>query len=502
MSATPAFRPGHLVMVDIPGKTLDAETAAFLREHEIRAVCLFRKNLGSEDEIRQLTADLREVMGPLGLIGIDQEGGSVIRATSVPQAPAAMALGAIGDEALAEEVGAAVARSLRHLGINWNFAPVLDVNNNPANPVIGERSFGEDPERVIRLARAWMRGSLREGVACCVKHFPGHGDTHVDSHHALPTVDKSLAALEALELRPFRALASGHAGDLAAPAVMTAHIVYPQLDAEHPATLSKTILGGVLRQNLGFGGVVITDALMMKAVFERYGYARASVLALQAGADMPLAQGSRAEQAEVLDAIAAALVAGQLSLAEVQAAAARIETLARAYPLARRDYAAGQREADDALMYRAWAQSLCALRGATPPAAERPLRVITQASVASDGVSEAGLPVEAVAALFDAHFRDVEFLHLPKLSALGAADLPRDGRLNVLVSNQRARYGAAAAEAAVDLHLAIWNPFQVLDLPQAPAVVTWGYAEGAMSALRAWLQGRQSATAQPPVTLN
>jgi beta-N-acetylhexosaminidase len=502
MSATPAFRPGHLVMVDIPGKTLDAETAAFLREHEIRAVCLFRKNLGSEDEIRQLTADLREVMGPLGLIGIDQEGGSVIRATSVPQAPAAMALGAIGDEALAEEVGAAVARSLRHLGINWNFAPVLDVNNNPANPVIGERSFGEDPERVIRLARAWMRGSLREGVACCVKHFPGHGDTHVDSHHALPTVDKSLAALEALELRPFRALASGHAGDLAAPAVMTAHIVYPQLDAEHPATLSKTILGGVLRQNLGFGGVVITDALMMKAVFERYGYARASVLALQAGADMPLAQGSRTEQAEVLDAIAAALVAGQLSLAEVQAAAARIETLARAYPLARRDYAAGQREADDALMHRAWAQSLCALRGATPPAAERPLRVITQASVASDGVSEAGLPVEAVAALFDAHFRDVEFLHLPKLSALGAADLPRDGRLNVLVSNQRARYGAAAAEAAVDLHLAIWNPFQVLDLPQAPAVVTWGYAEGAMSALRAWLQGRQSATAQPPVTLN
>lgn len=499
MSATPAFRPGHLVMVDIPGKTLDAETAAFLREHEIRAVCLFRKNLGSEDEIRRLTADLREVMGPLGLIGIDQEGGSVIRATSVPQAPAAMALGAIGDEALAEEVGAAVARSLRHLGINWNFAPVLDVNNNPANPVIGERSFGEDPEQVIRLARAWMRGSLREGVACCVKHFPGHGDTHVDSHHALPTVDKSLAALEALELRPFRALASGAE---AAPAVMTAHIVYPQLDAEHPATLSKTILGGVLRQNLGFGGVVITDALMMKAVFERYGYARASVLALQAGADMPLAQGSRAEQAEVLDAIAAALTAGQLSLTEVQAAAARIETLARAYPLARRDYAAGQREADDALMHRAWAQSLSALRGAQPPAADRALRVITQASVASDGVSEAGLPVEQVAALFAGHFSDVEFLHLPKLSALGAADLPRDGRLNVLVSNQRARYGATAAEAAVDLHLAIWNPFQVLDLPQAPALVTWGYAEGAMSALRAWLQGAQAAAGVPPVTLN
>lgn len=492
-----AFHPGHLVMVDIPGKSLDAETAAFLREQHIRAVCLFRKNLGSEAEIRQLTSDLREVMGPLALIGIDQEGGSVIRATSLPQAPAAMALGAIGDETLAEEVGAAVARGLRHLGINWNFAPVLDINNNPANPVIGERSFGDDPALVTRLARAWMRGSLREGVACCVKHFPGHGDTHVDSHHALPSVDKSLAELEALELKPFRALAQG---EVVAPAVMTAHIVYPQLDPEYPATLSRRVLTGILRESMGYEGVVITDALMMKAVFERFGYARASVLALQAGADMPLAQGSKEEQAETLRAIAAALADGSLGAAQLHAAQARLETLARAYPLVTRDYAPGQREADDALMHRAWAQSLSALRGATPPALNRPLRVVTQASVASDGVSEAGLPVEQVAALFAA-FGDVEFLHLPYLRQLKAADLPRDARLNVLVSNQRKRYAETAREAAVDLHLALWNPFQVLDLP-APAVVTWGYADGALAALKSWLQGQGVASATPPVTLN
>src|SRR5574343_336325 len=139
---TTAVQPGQRVMVDIPGKSLDADTAAFLRDRKIRAICLFRKNLGTEVEIRQLTADLRAVMGDKALIGIDQEGGSVIRATSLPQAPAAMALGAIGDEALAEATGAAVARGLRHLGIHWNFAPVLDINNNPANPVIGERSFG------------------------------------------------------------------------------------------------------------------------------------------------------------------------------------------------------------------------------------------------------------------------------------------------------------------------------------------------------------------------
>ena len=489
-----AFQPGHLVMVDIPGKKLDADTANFLREHQIRAVCLFRKNLGTEEEIQQLTADLRAVMGDKALIGIDQEGGSVIRATSLPQAPAAMALGAINDAALAEEVGAAVARGLRHLGINWNFAPVLDINNNPANPVIAERSFGEDAERVTRLARAWMRGSLSEGVACCVKHFPGHGDTHVDSHHALPTVDKTEAELEALELIPFRALAPE------APAMMTAHIVYPQIDPDHPATLSKPILTGILRDHIGFDGVVITDALMMKAVHDRYGHARGAVLALQAGADMPLAQGSLVEQDDALRAIAEAMENGDLTSEQVQRARTRLDRLATAYPLARRDYAPAQREADDELMHRAWSQSLCALRGATPPALDRKLRVVTQASVISDGVSEAGLPVEGVAALFAA-FTDVEFVHHPHLRQLKAGELPRDDRLNVLVSNQRGRYGAAAAGAEIDLQLAIWNPFHVLDNP-APALITWGYGDGAMAALKSWLEGRISATAVPPVTLN
>ena len=490
------FLPGQLVMVDIPGTSLDAETADFLRSNSIRAVCLFRKNLGSESDIRQLTADLRAVMGAGALIGIDQEGGSVIRATSLPQAPAAMALGALADEALAEQVGAAVARGLRSLGINWNFAPVLDVNNNPANPVIGERSFGEDPALVTRMARAWMRGSLREGVACCVKHFPGHGDTHVDSHHALPTVDKSLAELEALELLPFRALASG---EQAAPAIMTAHIVYPQIDPEYPATLSHAMLTGLLRERIGYQGVIITDALMMKAVYDRYGHAKAAVLALRAGADMPLAQGSKEEQAATLAAIGAALAAEELSEPLLSQARARLDALAAAYPALTSDYAAEQRAGDDALMHKVWAQALTTLRGAKPPARHQRLRIITQASVISDGVSEAGLPASAVATLFDG-FSDVRFVHLPDLRALHASDVPQDGRFNVLVSNLRRRYGPAAAEAQLDLHLAMWNPFQVLDLP-APALISWGYAEGALAAVRAWLRGEMTATATPPVSL-
>ncbi len=208
MSATnvarPAFHAGELVMVNITGKALDREQADFLRRHRIRAVVLFRENLGNEAEIRALTADLRDVLGAKALIAIDQEGGAVVRALSLPQAPSAMALGAGGDTALTERVGAAVARGVRSLGFNWNFAPVLDVNNNSANPVIGERSFSADPMEVARLGGAWMRGALSERVACCVKHFPGHGDTHVDSHLELPVVDKPRDVLESLELLPFR----------------------------------------------------------------------------------------------------------------------------------------------------------------------------------------------------------------------------------------------------------------------------------------------------------
>jgi beta-N-acetylhexosaminidase len=499
-----AFHPGHLVMVDIPGISLDVATAEFLRRHHVRAICLFRRNLGTEAQVRQLTSDLREVMGPHALIGIDQEGGSVVRATFLPQAPAAMALGAVDDEALCEDVGAAVARGLRSLGINWNFAPVLDVNNNPANPVIAERSFGEDPEAVARLAGAWMRGSLREGVACCVKHFPGHGDTHVDSHHALPKVDKSLAELEALELRPFRALAHAHGDTPAAPAVMTAHIVYPQIDPDHPATLSRPILTGLLRESIGYDGVVITDALFMKAIYEKYGHALGAVMALQAGADMPLAQGNLIEQAAAIKAIEAALQQGHLLPADVKRSEARLVALADRYPVAPRVYDAARREADDAVMRDAWARSLTAFDGAgkkaSPPAKGAALRVVTQRAVDCDGVSEAGLPAERVEALF-ASFPDVEFVRLDDLRRIDAATFPQDGRVNVLVSNHRTRFGDAAAAARPDLHLALWNPFQLFDIA-APSVVTWGYADGALAAVQAWLEGRAQAGGRSPVKLS
>ena len=487
------FHPGQLVMVNIQGTALDAAQARFLREHRIRAVCLFRGNLGSEAEVRRLTAELREVMGEGALIGIDQEGGSVVRATFVPQPPAAMALGACGDAALAEAVGEAVGRGVKSLGFNWDFAPVLDVNNNPANPVIAERSFSEDPAEVTRLAGAWMRGALRAGVACCVKHFPGHGDTHVDSHLALPVVDKPLAALEALEFAPFSALRHE------APAMMTAHIVYPQLDPEHPATLSGKVLGRLLRRQWGYDGVVITDSLVMKAIHERYGHDRAAVLALQAGADMVMALGSQFEQRAAIHSIAAARASGALHDDALRTAHARLEALARRFPARGAAYPAMQRADDDVLMRSAWSRALTGVGSPRAPRLDQPLRVVTQRSVPCDGVSEAGPSGEQVAALF-AGFGDVQLVQLNSLVHAEGEIAAQDGRCTVLVSNHRDRYRPASRAWRVDLQLALWNPFQVLDIA-APAVVTWGYADGALDALRAWLEGRGALPGQAPVRL-
>lgn len=483
------FDPGRLVMVDIPGKSLDAQTAAFLREQKIRSVCLFRKNLGTEDEVRALMRELIDVLGPDALIGIDQEGGAVVRATFLPQPPSAMALGAGGDAARAEAVGAAVARGLKSLGINWNFAPVLDVNNNPANPVIAERSFSNDAAEVTRLAAAWMAGSLREGVACCVKHFPGHGDTHVDSHHALPTVDKSRAELDALELVPFKALAP------VAPAMMTAHIVYPQLDPERPATLSPQLLKGILRDDFGYDGVVITDALMMKAVAERFGYAKSAVMAIEAGADMVLAQGSPEEQLVAINALRDAFASGRLTPTQGETANRRLDALAAAYPARCVDDSAA-RAADHALMAEAWAAGLTALRGATAPALDAPIRVIVQGDVPTDMVSEAGPTGRQAVALFEA-FTDAQIQMVDDIAKLDWATVPQDGRVNVLVSTRRARYGAAAAGWRPDLHITLWNPFQAVDVA-GPTVITWGFAPGALAGVKAWLEGRQPALGRAP----
>jgi beta-N-acetylhexosaminidase len=465
-------------------------TADFIRANGIRGVCLFRGNMTDSVQLAKLTADLREAMGPNALIAIDQEGGAVVRSTWVPAPPAAMGLGAADDADLAYRTGAAVARAAKSLGFNWNFAPVLDLNNNPNNPVIAERSFGAEPARAVELAMAWMAGSHAEGVACCVKHFPGHGDTHVDSHRDLPTVDKALPELDALELAPFRAAAP------VAPAMMTAHIVYPAIDADNPATMSPAILDGILRKQWHYKGVIITDGMDMHAIAGRYGVGNAAVRALLAGADMVMALGTPETQNETLDAIAAALADGSLSQAAVDERLARLNALAQAYPCQQRSYK--EDAADRLIMAEGWRRALTARGNPQRPAPGSKLRLVVRQDVVSDGVSEAGVPAATVAASLGKLF-DVELVTFADANTFDWSSLPQDGRFTVLVSTSRLRYGDnARSNWKPDLHLALWNPYQALDI-QSPALMTYGFAAPALEAVNAWLSGELEATGRCPV---
>jgi beta-N-acetylhexosaminidase len=327
-------------------------------------------------------------------------------------------------------------------------------------------------------------------VACCVKHFPGHGDTHVDSHRDLPTVDKPLAELERFEFAPFRR-AAPHA-----PAVMTAHIVYPALDADNPATMSRAILSNLLRERWGYDGVIITDGMDMHAIAHRYAAGEAAVNALVAGADMVMAIGSRATQEETITAIAAAILDGRLPLPEVQARLARLDRLARAHPAGSAPYTT--EEADRALMAHAWRLALTARGDPLRPAPGAKVRLVARQDVVSDGVSEAGVPAGAIAAMLGRLF-DVDLVTFADAETFDWNTLPADGRFTILASTSRRRYGPhARATWTPHLHLALWNPYQALDFA-APALMTYGFAPPALDAVRAWLGGEIEAQGHCPV---
>ncbi|WP_244501235.1 glycoside hydrolase family 3 protein [Streptomyces sp. TP-A0874] len=299
----------------------------------LTAVGLFGRNIASPEQLAALTARLREERPDL-LVAIDEEGGDVTRLESRTGSsfPGNLALGAVDDPELTGAVARELGRRLADCGVNLNWAPSADVNSDPNNPVIGVRSFGSAPELVARHTAAYVEGLQDAGVAACTKHFPGHGDTAVDSHHDLPRIDADLETLHGRELTPFRAaVAAG------TKAVMSAHILLPALDPRHPATLSRAALTGLLRApvssgGLGFEGLIVTDGMEMRAVSGSYGLERGSVLAIAAGADAICVGGGLADEGTVdrlRDALVAAVDSGELPRERLADAADRVRALAR-----------------------------------------------------------------------------------------------------------------------------------------------------------------------------
>jgi beta-N-acetylhexosaminidase len=325
---------GQVLVVGFQGLTPSPEIIDLIQNHHVGNIILFSRNTYDAQQLRTLTHDLQKLAREAGhrhplLISIDQENGTVRRLG--PDAtffPGNMALGAIGSEQMAYKVVRVAGLELLELGVNFNLAPVVDVNNNPANPVIGNRSFSEDPQQVARLGAAAVRGWQDAGVIACLKHFPGHGDTAVDSHLALPILPYALERLETVELVPFK---SGITAGV--ETIMSAHISFPTIthDETLPATLSPIILRGLLREQLGFQGVIISDCLEMKAISEGVGIARGSVLSLLAGIDLVLISHLYERQRTGITAIQEALQTGELPPDILQQAVGRVIRLKERY---------------------------------------------------------------------------------------------------------------------------------------------------------------------------
>ena len=316
---------GRLLLLAFEGDTAPLET---LRELSPAGFLYYPSNIPSTESVRASTRALQETATYPLLFGVDQEGGpfTSYRVDEATVFPGNMALAATGQPELAYAVGKASGRELAYAGFNLTFAPVVDVNSNPDNPIIGIRAFGADPDTVSRFGIAYLEGLEAAGVAGVAKHFPGHGDTSVDSHLGLPSVHADRARLEEVELPPFRALI-----DAGVPGVMSAHVVFPALEPGIPATLSSAALSDLLRSDLNFGGVVVTDFMDMQAITDHYGAGEAAVKSVVAGADLVLLGPDPEVQRQVYRALRKAVSDGHLSEARVLEAVTRTEAVARAY---------------------------------------------------------------------------------------------------------------------------------------------------------------------------
>ena len=488
-----ALGPGALVWAGFDGAQAPGALLDAIRAGQIGGVLLFalRGNIRSGEQVRAM---LREIQAaalaggyPPVPVGVDQEGGSVVRLGYRAVFPSAMALGAIGDVALVERVAGAVAAGLRADGIAVNHAPVCDVNVEPRNPVINTRSFGDDPATVAQLAAAWVRGSEGAGVATTPKHFPGHGVSPVDSHHTTVDVHADRATLEGRELVPFRAaLAAGASG------VMTAHVRYPALDADNIATLSPAILTRLLRDELGFTGLLMTDSLDMAGITQVETQGAVVARAVRAGIDAVMVT-----TGIELQVAASERIATQVPAARVLEALRRADEFRRRFGVTVPD----QEFDDDPARELA---ALVARRSITRVGPAQPqldsMRVTFLGAPRLSPVEELRDPLGVFEAALRERFRDrVVFGHEGQVPD-GDAPLVLCSSSAAFDAEQTARLRALAPRAA--LLCAMRSPYDVLLAPELPALLSYGEVPVSLEALAAVLAGERAPEGRPPVRLS
>ncbi|MEK4714071.1 beta-N-acetylhexosaminidase [Sporosarcina sp. FSL K6-5500] len=321
---------GQLLVIGVEGTSFSSEMDNLIRNYHVGGVIIMGRNVATTNEMLQLINGIKKANEhnkiPL-FLSVDEEGGRVSRLpVGIPKLPTSAQIGKLNDESVSYRAGTYLAGVLNEFGYNMNFAPVLDVNSNPRNPVIGNRSFGSDPYQVAKLGISTMHGMMDNDIIPVVKHFPGHGDTVVDSHKALPKVETTLEALRNVELVPFqKAIEEG------ADAVMVAHILFPALDPDYPSSMSKAIITGLLRNEMKFEGVIITDDLTMGAIANDYTIPEAAVQSFIAGSDQLLVVRDYEVQLNTLNAFIKAIETGEITEERLNESVKRILTLKEKY---------------------------------------------------------------------------------------------------------------------------------------------------------------------------
>jgi beta-N-acetylhexosaminidase len=507
---------GQMLLVGFQGTTAPDYILDWLAAGRIGGVILFARNVESPQQLADLTYACHTAARRPILISIDQEGGYVARLRAqqgFSESPGALALSAAQDgEQYSESVSRMLATEMRAVGINWDYAPVLDLSYNADNPTVGTRSFGADKDRVAQLGVAATLGFQSGGVAACAKHFPGLGNTSVDTHEALPTLATALDDLLQNDLLPYRAVV-----DAGIASIMTTHTIYSTLDATYPVTLSPVVVNRLLRGELGYQGVVTTDCMEMKAIADNYGPGEAAVLAALGGIDIVLVSHTRSMQEAAYDALLQAAISGRLPQATIDAAVERIQALKARFAITDApNVDLIRNEMHQGLTLDAARAGLVTLRANADllplPTDQRVLLVefasYLESSVAGGDsmtsfatyLNDRAGQVQAIALKSDGSDPDA-YAQAKQLAA--QADILLLATRNAhLLPNQHERARTLMQTAQRTLLLCLRNPYDAGVLPAADAVLcTCGDAEPSLMAAVDALLGTVTPSGQLPVTV-
>jgi beta-N-acetylhexosaminidase len=489
---------GQCFMVGFQGTSAPQYLLEWLHEGRVGGIILFARNVENPRQLAALTRSLHAAAAFPLLISIDQEGGTVARLRGgFTESPSAMALARTGSEDNARQAYAILGAEMRALGINWDYAPVLDMAYNRENPTVGTRSFGADPQVIGAYGAQAVRGLQSAGVAACAKHFPGLGNTAVDTHVALPTLSTRLEHVMSVDLLPYRAVM---AEDVAS--IMTTHTIFADLDRDFPATLSPVVVPRLLREYLGYEGVVTTDCMEMKAIASHHSPGESAVMALLAGVDIVLFSHTREMQQAAMTAVEDALRSGRVPLQRVQQACARRQQLIERYGItpAGISHASVNLPEHRATMRDIAGQAITLLAGAAPEMTfDEGVAFVEFASLLESDVMESGGQTGIKTLLDEMHMHPSYAALKPSGAVTGLEDAisaAKRAKITIiatrnahLIPEQAARARQIAEHAHIVVHVCLRNPYDAGLVEASTVLASYGDAQPQIEAVLQALRG-------------